>query len=105
MKKGTINPQIGGYFKHKERVYKAIAAKEFGCAGCCFWEQLDNGTHICDIPVRINCNHKIIKDVTGSEELKGVELIDTPYLETRSILPVLIFFLAFWTIALTLIFK
>lgn len=90
MKTHTINPPVGGYFKHEERIYKAIASDAHGCNGCCF----QNPT--CSAPIGLDCTGRIIKDVTGSKELLNVELIDIPA-EKRTILPVVIFLLAFWT--------
>lgn len=99
MKTQTINPPIGGYFKHEEKVYRAAASTEYGCNGCCFLKRLESGTHFCKTPVSIDCSGKIIKDVTDSKELMNVELIDAP-VEKRSIWPAVIFVVVFWTITI-----
>lgn len=102
MKVQTITPSTASYFKHAHRVYKAVYSQGNGCNECCFHDSEDFLTGPCNAPMSINCTGKIIKDVTGSQELKDVELIDTP-VEKRSIVPILILLLIFWTLAITLI--
>lgn len=104
MKNQTINPPIGGYFKHEDSIYKAVAYDGYGCNNCCFNNPGDFLTGPCSSPINVNCNGKLIKDVTGSEELNNVELIDTP-MEKRSIIPVILFLVAFLTIVIILICK
>ena len=103
MKTQTINPQIGGYFKHEDRVYRAIHSQDFSCHGCCFMERLEMGTHYCNSPVSVDCSGKVIKDVTGMLDAFEVELVDEPA-KKINVWPVLILAcIAFWTLIILIL--
>lgn len=66
-----INPSTGGYFKHGDKVYRAMVPEEYGtCKGCDF--KID----FCQAPDNLCCSGRIYKDVTGTIT---DELIDEEY--------------------------
>lgn len=100
----TFNPGAGDFLRHEGRVYKAIGTDEFSCAGCCFFDENTSGVG-CNSPIDVNCDYKILKDVTDVMEDMDVELIDAQE-PKYNILPfILLGCVVFWIVIIYLIVK
>lgn len=99
--KKKADPSPGSFIRLEGRIYKAIATDQYSCAGCCFFQEKTRSIG-CHIPVSVNCDKKVFKDVTDDIADMEIELIDDPA-GKNSIWPLVLFCLAFWTTVIILL--
>lgn len=99
--KKIVNPSPGSFIRLEGRIYKAIATDQYSCAGCCFFQEKTRSIG-CHIPVSVNCDKKVFKDVTDDIADMEIELIDDPA-GKNSTWPLVLFCLAFWTTVIILL--
>jgi hypothetical protein len=98
----TLNPPVGGFFRLDGRIYKALSTDQYSCSGCCFFHEKTNSIG-CHIPVCVDCDMKVFKDVTNVFQELGVELIDEDPRKVN-IWPLLILLgVAIWGIIISII--